>query len=464
MKGKKKIRVWIIVLFCIIVIAPAAFVLITRLEGEKPSILLKLPQNSINKSHELIIIASDNKSGLRKIWIGLLKDNKEFPLLDKKFPAEGLLRSGKIRKETLKISIDLKKLGITDGKSVLRMVAWDYSWRSWWHGNKKYIEKEITIDTKRPEIDILSKTHNLTQGGAGLVIYRISEPCPESGVFIGKDYFPGHSGYFKNDKVLMAFIALDYSRNISPEIYVQATDSAGNSSKAGFPHYIKKKRFKKDLINIPDRFLSLKMPEFEPELEADIPPDSKMSMLDKFLWVNRKLRKANFDVVINLGEKTDPVLYWSGKFLRLPKSANRAGFADQRTYKYKGRVIDNQIHLGVDLASVAHSPVPAANKGKVVFAEPLGIYGKTVVIDHGFGLYSMYSHLSSLGVQKEQIVAKGEIIGNTGRTGLAGGDHLHFGMFIHKTFVNPVEWWDATWIKNNITNKINNVQSLLNQE
>jgi murein DD-endopeptidase MepM/ murein hydrolase activator NlpD len=147
-------------------------------------------------------------------------------------------------------------------------------------------------------------------------------------------------------------------------------------------------------------------------------------------------------------------LYWKGAFLRLPNSARRAGFADHRIYKYKGHIIDRQTHMGIDLASVAQSPVLASNTGKVIFAEGLGIYGKTVIIDHGFGLFSMYSHLSSFNVKKGQMVPKGDIIGRTGVTGLAGGDHLHFGMLVHNTFVNPVEWWDASWIKNNISDKI----------
>ena len=180
--------------------------------------------------------------------------------------------------------------------------------------------------------------------------------------------------------------------------------------------------------------------------------------------INNKIRQADFNSIKEIGEKTDPVLYWQGVFLRLPRSAQKAGFADRRTYKHNGRIIDRQVHLGIDLASVARSRVPASNNGKIVFSGSLGIYGKTVMIDHGFGLFSMYSHLSSINVQPEQMVSKGEIIGRTGSTGLAGGDHLHFGMFIHNTFVNPVEWWDNQWIKNNISYKIKYVESSLNQE
>ena len=125
----------------------------------------------------------------------------------------------------------------------------------------------------------------------------------------------------------------------------------------------------------------------------------------------------------------------------------------------KGKYLDSQVHLGVDLASVANAPVPAANKGKVVFTGDLGIYGKTVLLDHGYGLFSMYSHLNSFDVKEGQVVEKSGIIGRSGSTGLAAGDHLHFSMLVNNIFVNPLEWWDASWISNNVTGKIEAVKS-----
>ncbi len=434
-----------------ILIVPVAWFLSTRFEGEKPSVTLELPSLSIKASQELSISVSDTKSGLRMLWIGLYKDGKEFVLFERNFPATSLLGGGKIHEKSFKIKVEPRKMGITDGKAILRIVARDFSWRGWWHGNKTYIEKNITIDTLSPEIDILSRVHNINQGGAALAIYRLSEPCPKSGICVGENFFPGYSGYFKDPDIFMAFFALSYDQGPKTKIFVKATDQAGNIKRAGISYYIKKKTFKKDVLNISDQFLNWKMPEFD----IDVPGDSKTAMLDKFLKVNRDLRKINYRKVTELGGETDAALYWKGAFIRLPRSANRAGFADQREYKCNGRIIDRQIHLGVDLASIAHAPIPAANNGKVAFVDSLGIYGKTVVIDHGFGLHSMYSHLSGFDVQKGQMVAKGEIIGRTGLTGLAGGDHLHFGILIHNTFTNPVEWWDATWIKNNITGKIN---------
>jgi murein DD-endopeptidase MepM/ murein hydrolase activator NlpD len=177
-------------------------------------------------------------------------------------------------------------------------------------------------------------------------------------------------------------------------------------------------------------------------------------LLDQFLIVNRDLRSAAEAKVMEVVQKSDPQIYWKDVFLRLPNSSTKAGFADHREYHYKNRVIDNQVHLGIDLASLAKSQIPAANGGKIIFADDISIYGKTVFIDHGFGLMSMYSHLSSFSVKVGQMVEKGGIIGTTGITGLAGGDHLHFAMIVHNTFVNPIEWWDSSWITNNVTDKL----------
>jgi murein DD-endopeptidase MepM/ murein hydrolase activator NlpD len=145
---------------------------------------------------------------------------------------------------------------------------------------------------------------------------------------------------------------------------------------------------------------------------------------------------------------------WQGTFLRMPKAAPLGGFAQLRTYVYQGKEVDRQTHLGFDLASLAHAAVPAANRGKVVFAGDFGIYGQCIMIDHGLGLQTVYGHLSRIGVKPGDSVEKGEIIGDTGATGMAGGDHLHFEMNISGQAVNPIEWWDAHWMKNNITGKL----------
>ena len=345
---KKKFRSWVIALVCFFVMLPVAWVLVVKLEGEKPSVMLELPSQSIGKFQSISVTVSDAKSGVRSIWIGLIKDRKETVLIQKDFQGGGLLAGGEIHETSYKIDIEPKKMGISDGKAILRIVAKDFSWRGLWRGNKTYIEKIVEIDNRPPDVDILTRFHNVSQGGSGLVIYKLSESCSKSGVYVGENFFPGHSGNFKDSKILMAFFALSFKQGTETEIFVKATDFAGNSARAGLPHHFKKRIFKNDLIEISDRFLKRKMPEFDVEISQG----SKGSLIDKFLKVNREFRRDGYMEIVELAEKTEKDLYWDGAFLRLPKSERRAGFADHRKYKYKGRVIDRQVHLGVDFASV----------------------------------------------------------------------------------------------------------------
>lgn len=174
--------------------------------------------------------------------------------------------------------------------------------------------------------------------------------------------------------------------------------------------------------------------------------------LDVFLKVNQVLRKQNRERLYAHGESTASQPLWEDSFLRQPGST-MATFGDIRSYYYQGKKVDTQTHLGVDLASTAQAPIQAANAGKVVFSGFFGIYGNCVIVDHGLGLQTLYGHLTRIAVQEGQSVAKGEVLGTSGTTGLAGGDHLHFGVLVSGLPVEPVEWWDARWVENNITSK-----------
>jgi murein DD-endopeptidase MepM/ murein hydrolase activator NlpD len=170
--------------------------------------------------------------------------------------------------------------------------------------------------------------------------------------------------------------------------------------------------------------------------------------------VNRRLRKENEDGIATITQKASPSMLWKDAFAQLGSSKVEANFADLRTYTWNGEAIDTAYHLGYDLSVTKNTPVEAANSGAVVFAGDLGIYGNTVIVDHGLGLFTLYSHLSSIGVKAGDAIAKRQVLGNTGETGLAGGDHLHFGVYLAGVAVLPVEWWDQKWIDDNITPKL----------
>lgn len=448
------IRLVVLGLVCMTLVS--VWFLWSRLEGEKPVIATEIP-SFLNPSQEFVLNLSDAKSGIRKVRVAIEQNGREMILRDDTYPLKGSSDLAPVHTLSVAVKVDVKKLGITDGKAIFRVTVRDNSWRGWFNGNKTEIEKGVLIDSRPPEIVILNRVLNMNQGGAGLVIYRLSEPCPTSGVMVGDMFYPGQAGYFSDQGIHLAFIALSHSQKPGTEFFVKAVDQAGNATRSSFPHHVKRKAFKVDTISLSDSFLNQKMPEFD----VEVPPDSQKPMLARFIKVNKELRESNYQRILSAVAASDDKLYWEGIFTRLPNSAPRAGFADHRIYMYEGKEVDRQDHLGVDLASIRKSPVPAANNGRVVFMDSLGIYGNTVLLDHGFGLFSMYSHLHSFNVTVGQQVSKNDIIGYTGSTGMAAGDHLHYAMLVRNTFVNPIEWWDEEWIKNNITDKIKEVQSTI---
>lgn len=445
----KKFRVTFLVGLALVILLVILWQLLPRLEGQPPEVNLSGFNSALGVSADFSLTVSDDKNNIRKVWVALLADGQEHVLTTYDQSQSEARPSAEKRFE---VTIEPAKMHLSDGPAILRIAAWDNSWRNWGKGNQVYLEKEVVIDTRPPEVEIISRHHYINPGGAGLAVYRVKEPDVRHGVQVGDDFFPGYAGAFEDEHICLAFFALAHDQDRDKPFYVRAVDRAGNASRAGLYYRIRSESFQEDRLRITDSFLRRKMPEFS--------EFSDLSPLDKFIRINSEMRQKNNQKVQSLCRETDPVLHWQGRFLRFPNSARKASFADHRSYVYQDRVIGKAVHMGIDLASRANSPVPAANTGRVVFTGEIGIYGKTVIIDHGFGLFSLYAHLSHTAVEEGQMIEAGQILGRSGMTGLAAGDHLHFGMLVHDTFVNPVEWWDAAWIENNITTKIKTARQM----
>jgi murein DD-endopeptidase MepM/ murein hydrolase activator NlpD len=212
------------------------------------------------------------------------------------------------------------------------------------------------------------------------------------------------------------------------------------------------KPYSKSRIEIDDRFLSRVVPAIAAN-SADENIDTS-DVLKGFLTINGDLRRKNNAFITNLVKQTSPEMQFHDAFQQLGNSQVEAKFADTRTYIYKGKEIDTQVHLGFDLAVTANVPIVASQRGTIVHASDLGIYGNCVIIDHGLGVQSLYGHLSSIGVKVGDHVEKGQQIGRSGMTGLAGGDHLHFTMLVGGQQVTPVDWWSAQWLQDRVLRKI----------
>jgi murein DD-endopeptidase MepM/ murein hydrolase activator NlpD len=312
-----------------------------------------------------------------------------------------------------------------------------------------------------PRIAVLSTHHYVNHGGSEMVLYRATPPDVASGVRVGMLEYRGYpasgAGVPNADPaVMVAFFALLHDQDLNAPIAAFARDEAGNEAKVSFVDNVFEKRFRKSRIEVDDRYFERAVPdiiEHSPELKMS-PPLGEDTLLPAFLKVNGDLRRINAKEIEKISSETAASRFWTGPFVQLGNSQVEASFADYRTYIYKGKEVDQQVHLGFDLAVTANTPVLAANSGKVLNASWLGIYGNCIIIDHGMGVTSLYGHLSSFDVKVGDAVTKGQTIGRTGTTGLAGGDHLHFTMLVDGRPVNPVEWWDPHWIQDRVDRKL----------
>jgi len=419
-------------------------------EGEKPSVALEPLPQYLSGEETFSLRMGDKKRGLKRAQAVVIQEGRETAVFEESFPFEGFLNRDGVREYEKRFTLDLSKLNLAQGRVDLSVRVWDYSRRSGGDGNLSVLQHKMIVDTIPPAIRALSRMHNVNVGGTGVVVYQASSDTAESGVYVNDLLFPGFPvAGSSQEGSHVCYFALPHNVKGRPDVFLWAKDEAGNASQASFYIHILDKRFRTDHVNITDSFLSQVLPYF-----SFYPLDSEKTDIDKFVKINRELRKENAEVFYGLREQTNPEQLWEGPWVRLKNAANMARFADHRIYYYKGKEIDEQDHMGVDLASLANSEVQAANRGRVLFADRNGIYGLTVVLDHGQGLASSYSHLSSMTVSAGQEVQKGDMIGHTGQTGLAGGDHLHFGVMVSGVFVNPIEWWDPHWIQDNVTRKL----------
>jgi murein DD-endopeptidase MepM/ murein hydrolase activator NlpD len=312
--------------------------------------------------------------------------------------------------------------------------------------------RTLEVRLTPPQLAVLSQFHYINHGGSEMVVYRVNPPDAESGVRVGDHEYRGFPAGGADPALRVAFFALLWDQDLRTPITVFARDLVGNEASGSFDFRVFPKQFRSSTISLDDRFLARVVPPIlqnSPELKVDDPSN----FLASYLAINRDLRRMNNETISMLALETAPEIFWRGPFKQLINTAVEAGFADQRTYVYNGNDVDHQVHLGFDLASTAGASVRAANRGRVMHAGWLGIYGNCVILDHGMGLQSLYAHLSSISVTQGQIVDSEAELGRSGSTGLAGGDHLHFTMLLGGNAITPIDWWSAQWVQDRISRK-----------
>ncbi len=339
---------------------------------------------------------------------------------------------------------------LAEGEATVRVVA--ERARTWLLAPAP-ITKELRLPVRRapPTLSLVSSQHYVAQGGSGLVVYRVGATAVADYVSVGSWRFPG-TPVPGGSGERMALFGVPWDVADASTLRVVAEDEAGNAASVAFVDRFERKPPASDRIQLDDAFLT----KVTSEIRAATPSlAARASLLEDYLAINRELRAANASELVALANESAPAFLFDDAFLPMRNAKVMSAFADRRSYVYGGREVDRQTHLGFDLAAVARSEVQAANRGVVRLARYFGIYGNTVVVDHGLGLMTLSAHLSSIDVEEGQQVERGQPIGRTGATGLAGGDHLHFTTLVRGLPVNPIEWWDGHWVHDRITSKLN---------
>ena len=452
---------WLAALLLIALVAVGGAYVVAG-QGAPPQLIIEKPERFVGQGGTLEVTADAPHARFTSLAIAVEQNGRSVPLFTLLGAQAATITQ--VNPDRLRISRPFGKQNVPElqpGRARIVVTATRPSFL-----NLRTLSSTATRDVQvrldAPRVALVSTHHYVNHGGSEMVVYRATPPDVRSGVRVGNVEYPGFpaagAGIAGADPALrVAFFALLYDQDLNAPIAIFAVDDAGNQATLTFVDNVFEKPFKRSNIQIDDRFMNRVVPEIighSPELNV-APPSAGSDMLPGFLKVNGALRQLNADQIAKLAtSKTSASRVWSGPFVQLGNSQVEASFADHRTYFYNGKEIDQQVHLGFDLAVTSNVAVVAANAGTVLNASWLGIYGNCIIIDHGMGVASLYGHLSSFDVKVGDTVTRGQTIGRSGMTGLAAGDHLHFTMLVGGHPVNPVEWWDAHWVQDRVDRKL----------
>jgi len=431
----------------LVALVAAGIFLTRRFEGNPPEIDLEALNAPIGApGKKLLLQVEDEGSGLASLDIAVIQGATQASLGSERFPTT-LVGGSAERAASFELQIDPKPMGFKTGAAILRIESRDASLRSKLAGNLAQLEVPLQFDLDPPRITVESGLTYVQQGGSGAVRYRVNEPTQRDGVAVGTHFYPGYPGgplASDNDFTRVALFAVPMSESVDTPIRVVATDVAGNEASSSWPVRVAANPLKEVTLDLSDSFLRNKVASLASETGVQ-----ESDPVAAFQQINERVRAENEQTIRSkLTHASKPL--WRGAFQQWPGSSVMSTFGEHRRYRVDGRVVSEAIHSGYDFAKTAGDTVVAANSGIVSFAGTIGIYGNCVMIDHGMGLTSLYGHLSQIEVEVGQPVEQGSPLGRSGSTGLAGGDHLHFALLVGDTYVTPLEWLDAHWVRTHI--------------
>ena len=428
-----------IVLAAILIVACAALLLLSATP------VLDVPSVTALGAATPISIRITDPHGVKHVSASVEQNGVSYPVYDYTQPSKRFIWKHGQPPQALTFNAGTKAAPqLKDGPATLVIEATSNDFRS----ASESVRRDVTVVTRPPMISVDGDQHYLYLGMADLVTFTVTGQFTEAGVKVDGQTFRswpmpgGKPGQF----ALFAF-AWNMPQSTVPVVF--ATNAAGNEVTGQMVYQFPKKEqphYRTRDLEITDQFMQKVVNELDPNGSGD--------MAERFVKINRDMRVANNKTLADLQFKTEPRFLWSQPFLQQHNSAVESSFADTRNYIYHGKRIDTETHLGYDFAITPHVTVEASNDGKVIYAAPLGIYGNCVVLDHGYALDTFYGHMSEFAVHEGDVVKRGQTLGRSGMTGMAAGDHIHFGMQLDGVQIDPKEFFDAHWIRDHIARRV----------
>ena len=368
------------------------------------------------------------------------------------------------------VRCDPIEAALVAGRATVTLASSD---RSFW-SNSAEKAFAVELDFAPPEIEVLTVQHMVKTGGSEVVLFRLQDSSAVTGsVRVGGLQFSAVSvraidpTFPELLPTFIAVFALPLDWDASQVIRVHASDSAGNVSEAPLRFRVEAASRNADDITLSRDFIESRVQPLVAEYELFLKQQGTPEATDliraipgpedlegRFRLVNEQFRSLLDQELAKVLSRVTPERLWQGVFVRPMAAKLSSNFGDKRSYFFEDKLFGGSFHNGFDLASTERDLVRATNEGIVRLAQSFGLYGNTIVVDHGLGVFSLYGHLSVSQVKVGDRVLKGDIIGRTGMTGFAGGDHLHFEIRVGGVSVSPVEWWDPKWYQDDVEGKI----------
>ncbi|MCB0323706.1 MAG: M23 family metallopeptidase [Bdellovibrionales bacterium] len=474
-RGWRRLFNLVCVLFVLSLVPLAVYTwnryLVTFAEREAPEILITKPPPGVGLEPAVFTFTvRDAQAGVDEIIVRTEQSGEIETVYQQRVPS-------KTKETEVSITLGGKQSRLREGTMRVMVLAFD---RAFW-SNSAQSSTELVVDFRAPDIEVVTQQHNAVRGGVELVFYKVAgEQNGYSGVAVGPELFPGFTAA-KLDQEFAGLSDLRFALFAVPwqfddrehVVKVVARDVVGNTSSASMYYRVRDRGYRQREVQLSESFLRSQVdPLYESylrdlarlqgsEAEKFVPARTLDEVLGRTRILLRDYPPLVETALKPLFHRTKPERFWSEPFNRVVGRRLPYDFGDTLLYRFGEVELGRLRQSGTSYRTAPNEQIRAANAGQVLYAGELGLRGKTLILDHGFGLMTLYSHLQSIECKVGDRVEPGAVIAVAGSSGWAGEPQTDLEFRLHGIPVRPEEWWDRNWLKGHIEDKIAHAKRLV---